>query len=263
MTITHLSSAAAVAVSALWSSRRAARPARPARAARAARRRAPRRPPARSTVSTAKTSLGTVVVDGSGRTLYLFAKDTGPKSMCAGSCAASWPPFTATAKPATSGGVPGLRADADQAQRRPAAGRHRRPPALPLPGRHVRRPAQRPGRRRLRREVVRRHPHGPDRHRGEHGLERRDGLKHGEHQLLLAQRLRLLTERAGRHGEGTERDAAFPGCAPVAPGLWSARDGGQDGAGCTVGRSCTPRRGAAPCCSSSTGWRAASRTGGR
>ena len=57
-------------------------------------------------VRTAKTSLGTVVVDGSGRTLYLFAKDTGPKSTCSGSCAAAWPPFTAAAKPATSGGVP-------------------------------------------------------------------------------------------------------------------------------------------------------------
>jgi predicted lipoprotein with Yx(FWY)xxD motif len=58
-------------------------------------------------VGTAKTSLGTVVVDGSGRTLYRFAKDTGSKSTCSGSCAAAWPPFTAAAKPATSGGVPG------------------------------------------------------------------------------------------------------------------------------------------------------------
>jgi predicted lipoprotein with Yx(FWY)xxD motif len=58
-----------------------------------------------TTVSTAKTSLGTVVVDGSGRTLYLFAKDSGPKSTCSGSCAAAWPPFTVAAKPATSGGV--------------------------------------------------------------------------------------------------------------------------------------------------------------
>ena len=59
-----------------------------------------------ASVGTAKTSLGTVVVDGSGHTLYLFAKDTGPKSTCSGSCAAAWPPFTAAAKPATSGGVP-------------------------------------------------------------------------------------------------------------------------------------------------------------
>lgn len=58
-------------------------------------------------VKTAKTSVGTVVVDGSGRTLYLFQKDTGPKSMCSGSCAADWPPFTASAKPAATG-VSGL-----------------------------------------------------------------------------------------------------------------------------------------------------------
>ena len=102
MTTTHLSSAAAVVVSALvlaacGSSGSSGSSGSTTSASTAA---------GGSTVSTAKTSLGTVVVDGSGRTLYLFAKDTGPKSMCAGSCAASWPPLTATAKPATSGGVP-------------------------------------------------------------------------------------------------------------------------------------------------------------
>lgn len=56
-------------------------------------------------VDTAHTSVGTVVVDGAGRTLYLFAKDTGPTSTCAGACAADWPPFTARSMPATGGGV--------------------------------------------------------------------------------------------------------------------------------------------------------------
>ncbi len=56
-------------------------------------------------VSTAKTSLGAVVVDGSGRTLYLFAKDTGPRSTCSGSCAVNWPPFTAASTPKAGGGV--------------------------------------------------------------------------------------------------------------------------------------------------------------
>jgi predicted lipoprotein with Yx(FWY)xxD motif len=56
-------------------------------------------------VRTAKTSLGTVVVDGRGRTLYLFAKDAGPKSACSGGCATDWPPFTATATPKTAGGI--------------------------------------------------------------------------------------------------------------------------------------------------------------
>jgi len=56
-------------------------------------------------VSTAKTSLGAVVVDGSGRALYLFAKDTGPRSTCSGSCAVNWPPFTAASTPKAGGGV--------------------------------------------------------------------------------------------------------------------------------------------------------------
>lgn len=57
-------------------------------------------------ISTAKTSLGTVVVDGSGRTLYLFAKDIGPKSTCSGACATDWPPVAASSTPATAGGIP-------------------------------------------------------------------------------------------------------------------------------------------------------------
>lgn len=56
-------------------------------------------------VRTADTSLGTVVVDGSGRTLYLFAKDTGPKSTCSSSCAVNWPPFTASSTPKAGGDV--------------------------------------------------------------------------------------------------------------------------------------------------------------
>jgi predicted lipoprotein with Yx(FWY)xxD motif len=40
---------------------------------------------------------GTIVVDGDGRTVYLFAKDTAdpPKSNCNGDCAAMWPPVEA------------------------------------------------------------------------------------------------------------------------------------------------------------------------
>jgi predicted lipoprotein with Yx(FWY)xxD motif len=56
-------------------------------------------------VSTAKTSVGTVVVNGSGRTLYLFEKDTGRKSTCNGTCAANWPPFVTSSTPKTAGGV--------------------------------------------------------------------------------------------------------------------------------------------------------------
>jgi predicted lipoprotein with Yx(FWY)xxD motif len=35
--------------------------------------------------------LGTVLVDGTGRTLYLFESDTGTTSTCTGSCAGMWP----------------------------------------------------------------------------------------------------------------------------------------------------------------------------
>jgi predicted lipoprotein with Yx(FWY)xxD motif len=57
------------------------------------------------TVDAKKTSLGTVVVDDTGRTLYVFAKDTGPKSTCSGACASNWPPFTAQSAPRAGTGV--------------------------------------------------------------------------------------------------------------------------------------------------------------
>ncbi len=51
-------------------------------------------PAARSaTVTTARTGLGRVVADGSGRTLYLFEKDTTIRSACSGICAVYWPPL--------------------------------------------------------------------------------------------------------------------------------------------------------------------------
>ena len=56
-------------------------------------------------VSVASTGLGRVLVDGHGRTLYLFAKDRRGKSACAGSCAAFWPPLIATGKPLAGAGV--------------------------------------------------------------------------------------------------------------------------------------------------------------
>jgi predicted lipoprotein with Yx(FWY)xxD motif len=44
-----------------------------------------------ATVSASSTGLGMILVDGSGRTLYLFAKDQPNQSACAGACAAAWP----------------------------------------------------------------------------------------------------------------------------------------------------------------------------
>jgi predicted lipoprotein with Yx(FWY)xxD motif len=58
-----------------------------------------------STVSVKSTSLGRILVDGSGRTLYLFGKDTGPKSTCSGACSANWPPFTTRSKPQAGSGA--------------------------------------------------------------------------------------------------------------------------------------------------------------
>ncbi|TCC49572.1 hypothetical protein E0H73_42260 [Kribbella pittospori] len=51
-------------------------------------------------------SLGTIVVDGTGRTLYVYDVDTAKpsKSNCNGSCATAWPPLTAgTGTPKLSG----------------------------------------------------------------------------------------------------------------------------------------------------------------
>jgi predicted lipoprotein with Yx(FWY)xxD motif len=43
--------------------------------------------------------LGSILVDGSGRTLYLFEKDKGTTSSCYGACAAGWPPYTTAGPP--------------------------------------------------------------------------------------------------------------------------------------------------------------------
>lgn len=51
--------------------------------------------------------LGTVLVDGTGRTLYVFAPDKAKKVTCTGSCASVWPPLKVASgqKPTLSGGV--------------------------------------------------------------------------------------------------------------------------------------------------------------
>jgi predicted lipoprotein with Yx(FWY)xxD motif len=51
-----------------------------------------------ATVMTWHTSLGTVLVDGQGRTLYLFEKDKPGGSSCDGACASVWPPLTTRGK---------------------------------------------------------------------------------------------------------------------------------------------------------------------
>lgn len=58
--------------------------------------------PQSTVVTTRETNLGKVLVDAQGRTLYLFAKDTGA-STCNGSCASYWPPVPVTGQPHASG----------------------------------------------------------------------------------------------------------------------------------------------------------------
>jgi predicted lipoprotein with Yx(FWY)xxD motif len=50
-------------------------------------------------------SLGRILVDSQGRSVYLFRKDTGPTSTCSGECAVDWPPVTTNGKPKVGSGV--------------------------------------------------------------------------------------------------------------------------------------------------------------
>jgi predicted lipoprotein with Yx(FWY)xxD motif len=56
-------------------------------------------------VGAASSSLGRIVVDSRGRTLYLFEKDKGRRSTCYGGCAAYWPPALTHGKPKARPGV--------------------------------------------------------------------------------------------------------------------------------------------------------------
>jgi predicted lipoprotein with Yx(FWY)xxD motif len=59
-----------------------------------------------ATVGTANVgSLGKILVDSQGHTLYLFRKDAGTKSACFGACASAWPPLRATGKPTVGSGA--------------------------------------------------------------------------------------------------------------------------------------------------------------
>jgi predicted lipoprotein with Yx(FWY)xxD motif len=60
---------------------------------------------ASATIGVTNTSLGSVLVDAQGRTLYLFQKDTGPTSTCTGACATNWPPLVASGAPVTGSGA--------------------------------------------------------------------------------------------------------------------------------------------------------------
>jgi predicted lipoprotein with Yx(FWY)xxD motif len=58
-----------------------------------------------ATVDVGNSSLGSILVDSTGRTLYLFKADVGGKSACSGACATAWPPLLATGKTSAGSGV--------------------------------------------------------------------------------------------------------------------------------------------------------------
>jgi predicted lipoprotein with Yx(FWY)xxD motif len=58
-----------------------------------------------ATVSATSTTLGTILVDGSGRTLYLFERDQANRSACAGACVAAWPVDHSSGTPKAGSGV--------------------------------------------------------------------------------------------------------------------------------------------------------------
>src|ERR1700730_9983522 len=61
--------------------------------------------PPRAKVLVRPTSVGSVLVDARGRTLYMRAIDTSHKSTCYGACASAWPPFLTSGKPLAGSGV--------------------------------------------------------------------------------------------------------------------------------------------------------------
>ncbi|MDQ1458909.1 MAG: hypothetical protein QOI08_393 [Actinomycetota bacterium] len=58
-----------------------------------------------ATVSVTSTTLGNILVDAQGRTLYLFQKDSGTTSTCTGACANAWPPLIAPGAPTSGSGA--------------------------------------------------------------------------------------------------------------------------------------------------------------
>jgi predicted lipoprotein with Yx(FWY)xxD motif len=62
-----------------------------------------------ATVRVAKSRLGRILVDSTGRTLYLFKADSGAKSACFGACATAWPPLRTGGKPVVGSGASAAR----------------------------------------------------------------------------------------------------------------------------------------------------------
>jgi predicted lipoprotein with Yx(FWY)xxD motif len=62
-------------------------------------------PPAATTIALRNSAFGPILVDSSGRTLYLFEADRADTSTCNGDCASVWPPLLAHGTPQAAAGV--------------------------------------------------------------------------------------------------------------------------------------------------------------
>jgi predicted lipoprotein with Yx(FWY)xxD motif len=60
---------------------------------------------AATVIATATSSAGPVLINSSGRAVYLWAADTKDMSTCTGACASAWPPVQATGKVTAAGSV--------------------------------------------------------------------------------------------------------------------------------------------------------------
>jgi len=56
-------------------------------------------------VGVSSSSLGSILVNSTGRTLYLFKADVGTQSACVDACVTKWPPLLATGKPTAGAGL--------------------------------------------------------------------------------------------------------------------------------------------------------------
>ena len=63
------------------------------------------RAPKGALVALRKTTLGRILVDARGRTLYVFEKDRGGKSTCDAACVKFWPPLLSRAQPRAGAGL--------------------------------------------------------------------------------------------------------------------------------------------------------------
>jgi len=60
---------------------------------------------ATATIGVSNESLGNILVNSKGRTVYLFTRDSGTMSECSGACAVNWPPLRVAGKPTLGSGA--------------------------------------------------------------------------------------------------------------------------------------------------------------